>query len=135
MSLVLLCGFCEIKDIRNRLIDSKGSIIAPCPNIRECPMLDNDWCHSTCRVSRSKIHKLLKSGEAPYEDEKFSYISVTKELNFEKNIIRVLRHPKIESGKIGLRVCTSNGIEDIVVTKKDKERFKIARKVKCGEVI
>lgn len=127
-------GFEEIKELRKQVFDFGGNIISPCPNIEECPILD-DWCHTTCRVSRTKIHKLLKNGDVPYEDEKFSYISVCKE-NIEKDdYVRVLRHPKIESGKITLKVCSKDGIYEKVISKKDKELFKIARKLKCGDVI
>ena len=55
---------------------------------------------------------------------------------FEKvNYVRVLRHPKIESGKITLKVCSKDGIYEKVIFKKDKELFKIARKLKCGDII
>lgn len=131
-------GFDEIKKLRTKLIEMNGNVIAPCPNNGECLIQDGDWCHSTCRVSRSKIHKLLKNGDVPYEDEKFSYISVCKENNEKTQInkqcfARVLRHPKIESGKISLRICSNDGIKDISITKKDKEKFKIARKLNCGD--
>lgn len=128
-------GFDEVKFIRKYLGDNNGHIIAPCPNIENCPMPDNDWCHSTCRVSRTKIHKILKNGDVPYEDEKFSYISCSKEMFEKENFVRVLRHPKIESGKITLNICDSEGISEKIVTKKDKEIFKLARKAKCGDRI
>ena len=112
-----------------------GNVIAPCPNIERCPMPEDDWCHSTCRVARTKIHKLLKNGDVPYEDEKFSYIAVCKETIEKKDFARVLRHPKIESGKITMQVCSKEGISERIVTKKEKDLFKIARKVKCGESI
>lgn len=128
-------GFNEIKDIRKELMDLGGSVIAPCPNIENCPMPENDWCHTTCRVSRTKIHKLLKSGDVPYEDEKFSYIAVSKEIFEKSDFSRVLRHPKVESGKITIQLCSKDGICEKVVTKKDKELFKAARKVSCGDRI
>lgn len=128
-------GFSEIKELRKALINKGGEVIAPCPNIGECPMPENDWCHSTCRVARTRIHKLLKNGDVPYEDEKFSYIAVSKENIDKKDFARILRHPKIESGKITLHVCTKDGIGEMSVTKRDKEMFKIARKVKCGDKI
>ena len=126
-------GFGEIKIIRKKLMEYGGSIIAPCPNINECPMAENDWCHATCRVSITKIHKLLKNGDVPYEDEKFSYIAVSKEAFEKEDFSRVLRHPKIESGKITLQVCSKDGIGEKVVTKKDKDLFKVARKASCGD--
>ena len=132
-------GFSEIKELREALVRLNGSVIAPCPNISECPMGENDWCHATCRVARSKVHKILKSGDVPYEDEKFSYIAVCKDSSAEfkskEGFARALRHPIIESGRITLQLCTSNGIVSKVVTKKDKELFKIARKATCGDLI
>ncbi|MBR4261394.1 MAG: rRNA methyltransferase [Clostridia bacterium] len=128
-------GFSEIKELRKMFINKGGCVIAPCPNIENCPMLENDWCHTTCRVARTKIHKLLKNGNAPYEDEKFSYIAVSKDGVDKEDFARVLRHPKIESGKITLQVCTNEGIIEKVVTKKDKELFKVARKASCGDRI
>ena len=126
-------GFSEIKESRNILKNYGAKIVAPCPNIEECPIAENDWCHTTCRVARTKIHKLLKNADVPYEDEKFSYISVSKS-NIEKtDFSRVLRHPKIESGKITLQICTKSGISEKIVTKREKELFKIARKLKCGD--
>lgn len=128
-------GFDEIRLLRKSLKELGGSIISPCPNIEICPMPENDWCHTTCRVSRTKIHKLLKNGDVPYEDEKFSYIAVSKETIEKTDFSRVLRHPKVESGKITLQICSKDGISEQVVTKKDKELFKKARKVGCGDKI
>ena len=128
-------GFAEIKDLREVLIGKGGNIIAPCPNIDKCPMPEDDWCHATCRVARTKIHKILKNGDVPYEDEKFSYIAVCRDDIEKESFARVLRHPKIESGKITLHVCSGNGIMEKVVTKKDKELFKLARKAGCGDRI
>lgn len=131
-------GFCEIKNIREELIKKGANILAPCPHMLECKIANDDWCHTTCRIARSKMHKNLKGGVVPYEDEKFSYIIASKN---EKTLLsvklgRVLRHPKIEPGKITLDICKTDGtIQNIVVTKKEKDLFKIARKAKCGDLI
>lgn len=126
-------GFEKIKEMRKWLINNNASVLAPCPNSGKCLMPEDDWCHTTCRVSRSKIHKLLKSGEVPYEDEKFSYIAVCKYKFNSNNIVRVLRHPKIEAGKITLKVCNKDGVNINVITKKDKNLFKKVRKINCGD--
>ena len=80
------------------------------------------------------MHKLLKSADLPYEDEKFSYIAISKE-KYDNSGIRILRHPMIEKGKITLKVCHNGEIEDMIVTKKDKELFKMVKKKKCGDMI
>lgn len=127
-------GFSNIKAIREKLISMGAVIVAPCPHSDKCPLPENDWCHFTARVSRTKLHKQLKGGEVPYEDEKFCYIVAVKE-PCEPCNSRVLRHPKIESGKITLRLCTKNGISEKIVTKKDGPLFKKARKADCGDEI
>ena len=103
---------------------------APCPTNGECTLPEDDWCHFTARVQRSKIHKQLKGGDAPYEDEKFCFIAVSR--TEVEGASRILRHPKIESGKITLRLCTADGICDKLVTKKSP-LFKAARKSDSGD--
>ena len=90
----------------------------------------DDWCHFTARVARSKLHKQLKGGDAPYEDEKFCFLAVAREPCETK--ARILRHPKIESGLITLKLCTDNGICERKITRKDP-LFKAARKSDSGD--
>ena len=124
-------GFATVKSAAEVLKRLGGNVIAPCPRVDSCPLPADDWCHFTARISRSKIHKALKGGDAPYEDEKFSYIAVARD-EYEPCDARVLRHPKKESGKITLQLCTENGIETRLVTKRDKAQFKIARSLNAG---
>ncbi len=76
----------------------------------------------------------IKEVEVPYEDEKFSYLMVSKDdITIDDSSSRVLRHPIIEPGKIELRLCKDDGsIEDVKVFKKD-DKFKIARKINSGD--
>ena len=41
----------------------------------------------------------LKNADLPYEDEKFSYIAISKE-KCDNSGLRILRHPMIEKGKV-----------------------------------
>ena len=125
-------GFKIIKQVRDYLISLGGHILAPCPHVQECPMLDSDWCHFSTRVMRSKLHKLLKGGDAPYEDEKFSYIAFSKEKCTACNS-RVLRHPIINPGYVELELCSIDGIKKNKVTKKEKDKYKTARKLSVGD--
>ena len=127
-------GFKNIKEIQKIALENGLHIVAPCTTQEICKLPENDWCHTTIRVERNKTHKLLKSGDAPYEDEKFSYISISKE-PIETKYSRILRHPIIETGKITLKLCTEGNIEEKIITKKDKEQFKLAKKKKCGDII
>lgn len=125
-------AFAHMKQLRAGLLRQGANMVAPCPREMDCPMEAGDWCHFSCRISRSKLHKMLKGGDAPYEDEKYTYLAVsTKGVRCADN--RILRHPQIESGKITLQVCTKDGIKTDTVTKKQKEQFKAARKAKAGD--
>ena len=127
-------GFKNIKEVQKIAIENGLHIVAPCTFQGICPLPDDDWCHSIVRMERTKLHKLLKDAELSYEDEKFSYIVISKE-KCDNSGIRILRHPIIEKGKITLKVCHNGNIEKMVVTKKDKELFKNVKKKKCGDNI
>lgn len=124
-------GYDIIKKSREILLSENAHIIAPCTHESECKLPSDDWCHFTVRVNRSKLHKDLKEADAPYEDEKFSYMAFCKDEVSHKGA-RILRHPFIEKGKITLNLCTENGIKTETVTKKSPA-FKEARKASCGE--
>lgn len=128
-------GYEEIIKIREYFIEKGENIVAPCQHNKRCKIEEKDWCSFSCRVSRSKVHKILKDGDSPYEDEKFFYIAISKfKTRKASNII--LRHPKIESGKITLKLCNSSGnIEEKIITKKEKEIFKKVKKLNCGDIL
>lgn len=125
-------GFSQIQFARDMMVRDGGYIVAPCTHNGACPIEEGDWCHFTCRIARSKLHKLLKGGDVPYEDEKFSFIAISK-TPITGASGRILRHPIKEPGKISLQLCTSNGLRTKVVTKKQGDLFKIARKSSCGD--
>ncbi len=125
-------GFAVLREVRKRLTELGAHIIAPCPSSGECPIKSDDWCHFSARAARSKLHKQLKGGDAPYEDEKFCYIAAARKSS-ESCAARVIRHPKTESGKITLSLCTPDGITQKIVTKKDGALFKKARKTDWGD--
>ncbi|MBP5534461.1 MAG: rRNA methyltransferase [Alphaproteobacteria bacterium] len=125
-------GFEIINRVRSYLIVQGAFVVAPCPHNKNCPLSKGDWCHFTCRLARSQIHKILKGGEAAYEDEKFSYIILSrKPINIA--FARILRHPDIEKGNIGLQLCTRDGLQSKTITRKDKQLFKAARKSNAGD--
>lgn len=127
-------GYKNIMKAKQKLLELGAKIIAPCMNIN-CKLPKDDWCNFSCRVQRTKIHKELKSGNVPYEDEKYIYIAVSKENLEKQNKNRILRHPMIYSGYVNLKVCTNEEIKEITVSKKDKEKFKTARKSDAGDLI
>lgn len=123
-------SFSEIKRTRQLLLNNGLTLAAPCPHENECPLPQNDWCHFTARAQRSKLHKLLKNADAPYEDEKFCFLAAAK-TNSSPCIGRILRKPQTASGMITLSLCCADGITSKTVTK-NSPLFKAARKSECG---
>lgn len=126
-------GFAVISQVREILLSQGAHLLAPCPHEGPCRLSDDDWCHFTCRVQRSKLHKLLKEGDVPYEDEKYSYIAFSKEEG-ERAQARILRHPYITKGQIDLEICGREKNGKVTLRKKD-EAYKAARKAKMGDAI
>lgn len=126
-------AFGQLLELRRLLAGRGAHVAAPCPHSGPCPLPEGDWCHFTCRVSRSKLHRQLKGGDAPYEDEKYAYLALCRE-EVAHTGHRVLRHPLVESGRVSLRLCTPEAIEETVVTRSAKERFKAARKLNSGDL-
>lgn len=125
-------GFSNIKHIRSYLLEKKANIIAPCPHEEECKVKNDDWCQFSSRIQRSKVHKMLKSGDAPYEDEKYSYIAFSKQkVNRATN--RILRHPIINKGFSEFKICTEEDIKNIKLSKKDGDVYKDSKKKSAGD--
>lgn len=127
-------GFMGIKKAREQLMAEGAKTIAPCPHNRPCPLGDDDWCHFSQRVARTRIHRRVKGGELSFEDEKFSFLCVSR-IGVSEISGLVLRHPQVKKGFIELKLCTPDGLKSTVVTKRDKEQFKKARDLHWGSII
>jgi ribosomal protein RSM22 (predicted rRNA methylase) len=126
-------NFGVLAAIRREVIRLGGNIVAPCPHHEECPMWEaGDWCHFAVRLERTSEHRRLKGGSLGYEDEKFSYIAVSKQPRPCASS-RIVRHPEIRSGFIKLMLCTPEGLEGRTVTRSQKEQFRAARRAKWGD--
>jgi ribosomal protein RSM22 (predicted rRNA methylase) len=127
-----MAGFAGIRASRAELIASGACIAAPCPHNLACPMPMNDWCHFAERLERTSLHRRMKSATLSYEDEKYSYVIACKQ-PCEQVEARILRHPGKHGGHISFELCTPEGLVKKTVTKKDKEAFRVARKLEWGD--
>lgn len=125
-------NFKQMNKIRSFLLKEQANLIAPCAHSKPCPIKQNDWCHFTVRVERTKTHKTLKSGESPFEDEKFTYLAFSK-LEKINSKSRVLRHPFYKPKVVSLEICNNNGEKLNLNVTKSNENYKLARKLKCGD--
>jgi ribosomal protein RSM22 (predicted rRNA methylase) len=124
-------GFEVIRASRAHLIKLGAHVVAPCPHSSSCPMSDGDWCHFSQRLTRSRAHRDAKGVTIGYEDEKYSYVAVSR-TPVAPARARVLRHPQIRPGHIRLELCTEEGVEYRIVSKRDRARFREARDVTWG---
>ncbi len=120
--------------LRDILLDLGGFIWAPCPHHLKCPLLDGDWCHFPARVQRTSLHRKLKSADLGYEDEKFCYLIVGKE-PCETYQGRILRYPIKHSGHVDVTLCQKEGVQKKVFSKRDKEKYRVIKKLNWGDVI
>ena len=125
-------GFALIRKIRTNLLASGAHMVAPCPAETACPLSDPDWCHFAARVERSSLHRRVKGGELGHEDEKFSYIALARH-PVELPAARIIRHPQHRPGLIEIETCTPSGVRTERITKRDRDRFRAARKASWGD--
>jgi ribosomal protein RSM22 (predicted rRNA methylase) len=126
-------GWQRILLVRDRLIALGAHIIAPCPHAERCPLAAPDWCHFSRRVARSRTHRLAKDADVPWEDEKFIYLAVSRTPN-NTVFARVLARPRAASGAVRLKLCCSNGeVDERLVTRRQGDAFKVARRVDWGD--
>lgn len=111
------------------------NISAPCESQKYG--LKNDYCQFYARVERSGLMKMAKNAELSYEDEKYFYLLIEKQAKLQENSDerRVIRRPNIKTNFVELKLCTNAGVVSQNVTKKDKEFFKKARKIKINEIL
>jgi ribosomal protein RSM22 (predicted rRNA methylase) len=125
-------GFARVRGMRAELLTAGAHIVAPCPGAVACPMEGRDWCHFAARVERSSLHRRMKDGELGYEDEKYSYVAVTREA-VETAAARILRRPRHLPGFITIETCTAEGLKTERIGKRDRERFRAARRASWGD--
>lgn len=127
-------GWRRILDARAQLIGAGAHIIAPCPHAHACPIAEPDWCHFSARVARSRVHRLAKGGEVPWEDEKFAYL-IASRTPAVASPARVLSPPLGAKGRVELKLCQPDGqATHRLVTRREGDTFKQARRADWGDL-
>lgn len=130
-------GWQRILLCRAQLIKAGAHVLAPCVHAAPCPLISPDWCHFSRRVARSRIHRLAKDAEVPWEDEKFAYIAVARlRPDSESQASRVLAPQRAGSGKVELKLCCPDGsVATRLFTKRNGETFKRAKRADWGDAL
>jgi len=127
-------GWRRVLQVRDRLIEQGATLAAPCPHERACPVASPDWCHFARRVARSRVHLATKGAEVPWEDEKFSFVALSRHPVPERAEARILAPPRAGSGKVALKLCRADGALALdLVTRREGDRFNRARRADWGD--
>jgi ribosomal protein RSM22 (predicted rRNA methylase) len=136
-------GFARIRAARTALIGAGAHAAAPCTHDNVCPIsfgasqsdqheAADDWCHFSQRLARSRDHMLLKDATVPFEDERYSYVAVTREKMATG--ARILA-PALEA-KPGLtfKLCDETGLRAQFVASRDKDAYRRVKKRGWGDL-
>ncbi len=124
-------GFERILEARQVLITRGAHIAAPCPHAAACPMRAPDWCHVPVRVERTRRMRQVKHGDLGYEDEAIAYLIATTAPPPPLEA-RIVARPRIMKGQVQIPLCTSTGLDTLIVTRRDAA-WHGARHARWGE--
>jgi ribosomal protein RSM22 (predicted rRNA methylase) len=125
-------GYARVIALRQQLISSGAHVAAPCPHDGACPLAAPDWCHFTRRLPRLRAHMHLKAAELPFEDEKFSYVALTR-TPVARHPARVLAQPDLSKVEVTAKLCTADGLRIAKVPHRDKTAYARARRWRWGD--
>jgi ribosomal protein RSM22 (predicted rRNA methylase) len=126
-------GFDVVRSTRESLIGQGAHAAAPCTHDAVCPMSVTDWCHRPERVARSATHRGAKQAQLGFEDEKFSFVILTRESPHRSSAGRIVRKPIRNPGHVHLNLCTSDGLRRVTVARSDGPPYRDARDAAWGE--
>lgn len=127
-------GFARIRDLRAHLTGRGARVAAPCPHDGACPIVAPDWCHFSQRLARSRDHRQVKGATLSYEDEKFSYVVLTRGPAGHVDA-RVLAHPRITKGEASAKLCTSEGTTLHTAARRDRDNYRAIKRWGWGDAV
>jgi ribosomal protein RSM22 (predicted rRNA methylase) len=128
-------GWTRILEARSRLVTLGAKLLAPCPHAAACPLVSPDWCHFARRVARSRLHRLAKSADVPWEDERFIYVAASRHEG-RPSTARVIAPPRSASGRVWLKLCRPDGTAaERLFTRREGEVYKSARRKEWGAAV
>jgi ribosomal protein RSM22 (predicted rRNA methylase) len=128
-------GWQRILGARDQLIAAGAHLVAPCPHENPCPLAPPDWCHFSRRVARSRLHRLAKGADVPWEDEKYIFVAAARQA-VQPPKSRVIAPPRGSKGVVTLKLCEADGgVAERTLSKRDGENFRIARRLDWGDTV
>ena len=125
-------GYQRIIEIRRLLIAAGAHVAAPCPHQRACPLIAPDWCHFAQRLPRSRDHLQVKGASVPFEDEKFSYVVLSRAPPRGTDA-RVLAPPKVTKSAVTAKLCTAQGVITEGAARRDGDAYRRRKSWRWGD--
>lgn len=101
----------------------------------------DNWCHFSRRVARSRLHRLVKQADVPWEDEKFIFIAaarpaVSAAADPQHKTARLIAPVRQFGGQLQLQLCDASGrYRELRLSKRDGDAYKQARRRDWGDRI
>lgn len=126
-------GFEIIREARDAILAQGGHAAAPCTHDASCPMSTADWCHRPQRVVRTSAHRAAKQAQLSFEDEKFSFVILTRKPPERPAAARIVRKPIRAAGHVHLDLCAGGALSRLTVARSDGPTYRTARKIAWGD--
>lgn len=127
-------GFDVVRSAREALLTQGAHAAAPCTHDGVCPMSVSDWCHRPERIARSAAHRGAKQAQLGFEDEKFSFVILTRVPPRRLSAGRIVRKPMRNAGHVHLDLCTEAGLGRVTVARSDGPAYRDARDAAWGDI-
>ena len=124
-------GYATVIDARRYALAQGAYVAAPCPHGDECPLEPPAWCHFSQRLPRTHLHRSVKDASLSWEDEKFSYVALSRKTPTPVRT-RLIGRPRYGKRVVRLPLCTVDGIQQRTVAKSDRA-YKQARHAAWGD--
>jgi len=125
-------GFRRIRLARDALLHLGAHVVAPCPHELACPIAASDWCHFSQRLARSRDHMSVKDAKVPFEDEKYSYVALSRSPVTGRPAARVLRPARVSKVGWAATLCGQGRVFDRAVARREPD-FARVRKLDWGD--
>jgi ribosomal protein RSM22 (predicted rRNA methylase) len=127
-------GYERVIEARTGLVAAGATVVAPCPHDLRCPLVDvpGAWCHFSRRLARSRRHREAKGATLGWEDEKYSYVAVTRGGGAPAPG-RLVGRPRQRPRLVTLEVCGPAGVGPVVVPRSRTDEWRPARDASWGD--
>jgi ribosomal protein RSM22 (predicted rRNA methylase) len=121
-----------IRPARTALLAAGAHVVAPCPHQHACPMTTPQWCHFGQKIARPDFQRHARGVRIGWEEAKFSFVAATRTAH-PIPPARLIHDPLTHKGGVTLPLCTTTGLAQVSIAKRDTQRFRQTRRLGWGD--